>query len=167
MRPRRGQPRAFTLLELVLVMVVVCAVLAVVAPSLRGLWSGRRADDAAYQLLAVANWAHTQAITDRQVYRLSIDRQANRYVLTTQEQGSFVPLGKEIGRVFELPEDMRLNLIRGDGNGNVDHVNFYPSGRADPAIIEISPPQGEAIRIICKTPTEIFHIQTAAEASIR
>jgi prepilin-type N-terminal cleavage/methylation domain-containing protein len=166
MLPRRTQPRAFTLLELVMVMVIVCVVLAAAAPSFRGIWSGRRADDAAYQLLAVANWAQSQAVTERQVYRLSIDRQTSQYVLTTQQQGAFVPLGKEMGRVFDLPEDMRLSLVRGDGS-NVDHVDFYPSGRVDPAIIEITALKGSAIRIVCQTPTEMFHIQSAAEAGIR
>jgi len=164
---RRSTPsRGFTLLELVLVMVIVCAALAAAAPSLRGFWAGRRTDDAARQLLAATAFAHSQSVADGQVYRLNVDRQSNKYVLTRLEQGMFVELGTNIGRIHELPEDMRISLTRADGTG-VDYVDFYPTGRTDPAIIEVIPERSEPIRIVCLSPTETFHIQDPSEARMR
>ena len=80
---------AFTLLELILVMVIVCVMMAMAATSLRGFWAGRRTDDAASQLLAVTHWARSQAATDGRLYRLNIEPRAGTYWLTVQQQEQF------------------------------------------------------------------------------
>jgi Tfp pilus assembly protein FimT len=106
------------------------------APLFRNFAAGRRYDDAAVQVLAAAEYARNQAIADGRMYRLVIDREANTYRILAQEQGAFVELGKDIGNPPEFSKDIRLSMTRGDG-GAVDYIDFYPSGRADPAIIEV------------------------------
>src|ERR1041385_6637144 len=75
----------FTLLELVMVMVIFCIVMALAAPSLRGFWAGRQTRDAADQILTLTRWASSQAAADSQVYRLNLDTEARTYVVTSQD----------------------------------------------------------------------------------
>ena len=62
-----------TLLELVLVMVIICTILAMAAPSLRGFFTSRETSDAAAQIVALTHLARSQAITEGRVYRLNLD----------------------------------------------------------------------------------------------
>ena len=50
---RRTQPRAYTLLELVLVLAIIAATLAMVAPSLSGFARGRRPEEAARKFVSL------------------------------------------------------------------------------------------------------------------
>ena len=61
-RRTRKASVAFTLLELVLVLVVLSTALAVAAPSMRGWSKGSTLRDAGDQFLAVARWARSQAV---------------------------------------------------------------------------------------------------------
>lgn len=157
MTAKRRQPRAFTLLELVLVMVVVCVALAMAAPSMRSFWSARKDDDAAAQLLALTRWARSAAIIDGRIYRLTIDSRENTYRLTMQDYDEFVELGREFGRLFTLPEESRIVVERLDGSAAA-FIDFFPSGRADPAVIRITGFRGEELRVVSESPTEPFRL---------
>ena len=82
---RRG---AFTLLELILVLVLISVLLGIAAPSLRGFVGARRSADAAAQVLAMANYARSQAIAQGTVYRLNVDATENVYWLTILSGGT-------------------------------------------------------------------------------
>jgi type II secretory pathway pseudopilin PulG len=45
----------------------------------------------------------------------------------------------------------------------ISHVQFYPSGRSDVAVIEIAGKDGEVIRLTCGSATEPFRIAAASE----
>src|SRR3972149_3661562 len=63
----------FTLLELILVMVILSTVLAMAAPSLRGFFASRQIQDAAAQILALTQFARSQAVSEGTTYRLNFD----------------------------------------------------------------------------------------------
>ena len=107
---RSHSRRGFTLIELILVMAVLCIVVGLAAPSLTGFGRGRRATDAAAQIVSLARWARSQAITQGVVYRLNLNPAEGSYWLTVQQpDGTFGELLEEIGGVFTLPEDIRLD----------------------------------------------------------
>src|SRR4051812_41387822 len=95
---------AFTLIELVLVLVIISTAMAIAAPSLGGWNRGSKLRDAGDQFLAVARYARTQALANAQTYRLNIDPAGGRYWLTAQEGQGFVNLGNEFGRMFSLDQ---------------------------------------------------------------
>ena len=87
-RPRQYDgDRGFTLLELILVMVILSTVLAMAAPSLRGFFASRKTHDTAAQILALTQFARSQAISEGIVYRLNFDTRQRTYWLTAQQAG--------------------------------------------------------------------------------
>ena len=108
-RPRPGAfpphgARGFTLLELVLVMLIICTMLAMAAPSLRGFLSSRQAGEAAGQIVALTRFARSKAAVEGRSYRLNLDASQRTYWLTIEDGGSFRRLANEFGRTFSLPE---------------------------------------------------------------
>src|SRR5688500_698776 len=94
---RRG---AFTLFELVLVLVMVSILMVVAAPSLRGFLAGSKSRDATENLLAMTRLARERAIADRTVYRLNIDPQNNTYWVLMQDGQRFVQTGTDLGQTY-------------------------------------------------------------------
>ena len=108
---RCRRQHGFTLLELVLVMMIVMAALALAAPSMGGWGRTTKVRDAGDQFLAVTRWARSQAIADARIYRLNIDSDAGRYWLTMQEGETFVELGKNFGQAFAVPDGFSIAIV--------------------------------------------------------
>src|SRR5438067_6050559 len=105
----------FTLIELITVMVIICIVLAMAAPSLQGWSRGSKLRDAGDQFLAVARYAQAQSVSEARIYRLQVDAKAGRYWLLAQDGPDLVELGTDFGHPFSIPEDFRLEMT--DLNG--------------------------------------------------
>src|SRR3954470_17536541 len=80
---------AFTLLELILVMLILTLIVGLVVPSLRRFSQGRNLGYAATQITAMANYAHTQAISQGKPYRLNLDPGNGTYWLTARTYDVF------------------------------------------------------------------------------
>ena len=160
MSPRR----AFTLLELVLVLVVITVALSIAAPALRGFSRGAKMSDAATQFTAMCHWARTQAISTSRVYRLVVDPANAQYRVMVQDADTFVSPGSDFGKVFAMPEGYRLTMVKIDGSVG-DFVDFYPNGRTDPARVQIVSDDGETTLVECPTPAELFRIVPRGEVT--
>src|SRR5689334_13604841 len=111
MTRRRPAHPGFTLLELILVMTIVAIIVAMASPMLRGFGEGRRVDNCAGELVALTQWARTQAMTRGATYRLNMDPNSRTYWLTV-DQGdgiTFASPGTEFGRVFVAPDGVTLD----------------------------------------------------------
>jgi type II secretion system protein H len=159
---RRPRHSAFTLIELVLVLVIISTAMALAAPSLSGWSRGSRLRDAGDQFLAVARYARTQALANCQMYRLNVDSQGGRYWLTAQDGQQFVPLGNEFGRMFTVDETMHITVAGGDSKP-IEFVEFYPTGRTRVANVRIAAGNGEFVDIVCPTPAEGFSLANEQE----
>ena len=160
-RPRRG----FTLLELIVVLALVSMLLGLAAPSLRGFFASRQTADAAAQMLALTQLAGSRAAARGDVYRLNIDLETNTYWLTVQEEGEFVDLGSEFGRHFRFPEGTTVRVEMLSGGEPIPYVDFYPTGRTEEAVIELTGRQGEVYQVVCESATEAFRILSPSEDS--
>jgi len=161
----RPAARGFTLLELVLVMVIVCTVLAMAAPSLGGFFASRRTADAAAQIVALTGLARSQAIVEGRTYRLNFDTDAGAYWLTVQQGGAFGRLGSEFGRRFSLPEGTLASRDGTTAAASSGHIEFYPDGTTQAATIRLTGRQGEVVEIVCPSPTEPFEVALPDEES--
>jgi len=145
---------AFTLIELVLVMLLITIAMAIAAPSLRNFWKGNRVKDAGEQLAYITRLARTQAISDGAIYRLGIDPNGDGYALYKQQAEGFVLIPSDN---FALPEETHVEVTKADGSG-ADHIDFYPNGRTEPASIRLSAAGYNDIILTCPSPTESFSL---------
>lgn len=157
----RARSSAFTLLELVLVLVIIGTALGMAAPSLRGWSRGSRLRDTADQFLALTRLARSQAVASCQVHRLCLSS-SGQYQLLVQHGEEFVPIASSFGDVFMLPEGYRIQLrVLTEGSENC--IDFYPTGRTQPAHVLIISDQEETIELACTTPSEMFRLISAGE----
>jgi len=163
--------RAFTLLELLLVLVVIGLVLAVAAPSMHGFFASRQTADAALRMLALTQWCHNEAITGGHRVRLMVEGQGQVYSswAAVERGGQFVDADGESGRHWEFPEasTARIRLPGADAAQEPTYVEFHPSGRHEAATIEITGRQGEVQQVTCDSPTEAFRLETPSEGRQR
>ena len=161
LRRLRTSPAAFTLLELVLVMMVICTALAIAAPSMRGWSRGSRLRDAGDQFLALTRWARSQAVADSRVYRLYVEPGSGRYWVAAQEGQEFLPVGSSLGQVYVLPEDLSIELTDLEPQSQrMEFIEFYPTGRTWPARVRIALGPDDFLEIACDSPADEFRLLT-------
>jgi type II secretion system protein H len=147
---------AFTLIELLLVMVIIAIIIGEAVPNLRGFLIGSRLENAANNLVASCNYARTEAISQGRTYQISVD--SNNYDILYEDvtQQKFVSAGTSIARHDSLG-DIRVSLSRDDQSPG-DHVNFYADGTTEPATFTLVQPNGGTSKIVCLSPSERFHV---------
>lgn len=147
-----------TLLELILVMVILSTVLALAAPSLRGFFASRRGDDAAAQILALTQFARSQAISEGIIYRLNFDVQEHTCWLTAQQAGAYERLETDFGKDYTIPKDLEIELEDVEQDDRDVFLAFTPYGTVTPGTVRLTDPRGRALEITCPTATESFSI---------
>jgi len=162
MRTRASHPEAFTLIELLLVLMVIASTLAIAAPAMSGWGRNMRLRDAGDQLHATTKWARAQAITNGQVYRLYVDAHAGSYWIGVQDGTDFVQLDDEFSREIQLETGQTIKLTD-EKDQPVEFVTFYPTGRISPTCnLSISDDRGH-VDMICRTPAEGFRMRKPGE----
>jgi len=157
----RRRSAGFTLLELVLVMLIMCTVLGMAAPSLRGFFASRKTADAATQIVALTQLARSLAVCEGRLYRLNVDCESGSYWLTAQRFGAFERVKRDYGRTFLLPDGTACELERDDDVASRDYIQFYPDGSQDAATIVLADRQGSTLAIACPSPAESFSVQVS------
>ena len=168
-RPIRSPAGAFTLLELILVMAIIAVIVGLAVPSLNGFSKGRRTTACADQIVSLTRYAHTQAITRATVYRLNLKPgsgfQPAVYWLSVQaDDGTFVPTGDSMGLEFQAPDGVNISWNAPKQPDGGEYIQFQPSGRTDPAMIQVQGVDRQVILIACPSATELFKVVTPEEA---
>ena len=161
--PRRATSRraAFTLLELIAIMAILCVLVALASPAIREFGRGRGGVDCAAQIVALTRWARTQAVTEGAVYRLNFDANTRSYWVTVERYGYFETPGQEFGRVFTAPDSVERLECTAELGAEGQYVQFWPTGRTDAATIRLTDSRGEVTQIVCPSATELFHVINA------
>ena len=150
-------PNGFTLLELIVVMLLMGIILGIAAPDLRGTFRSRQGPDQATLLLGLTKYARAQAVVEGRVYRLNLDPAAGGYWLSALDSGNFAELGRDLGRRRIPPEGISVALKGPDGTP-LSHVQFYPDGRTDPAVFEVTDRAGRTWQLASDTAVDGFRI---------
>ena len=156
-----------TLLELILVMLILSTVLAMAAPSLRGFFASRRIDDTAVQILALTQFARSQAVSEGIIYRLNLDTRDRTYWLTAQKAGVFERLDTEFGRTFTLPKDIDMELVDLEQKDRDVFLAFTPHGTMTAGTVRLIDASGRTLEVTCPSVTESFSIEETRQASGR
>jgi Tfp pilus assembly protein FimT len=110
MYSRRTFRAAFTLLELILVMLVITIAVGIIAPLLVNFAQGRKTSNAAVMILALARYARTQAAEEGAIYRMNFD--GNKIYLSTDggsEGAGFQRVAaSDFGNDYTLPDGVQI-----------------------------------------------------------
>ena len=151
----------FTLLELVLVMIILCTVLGMAAPSLRGFFSSRQINDAAEHLVAVARYARIQAVYQSRAYRLNFERYEEdiyEYWISSADKGVFKRLENDFGNRFRFPKGIEVDFRNFSTSGGISYIEFNPEGYSTQCRIELQDDAGNFIDLECYGPAENFEL---------
>jgi type II secretion system protein H len=156
----RPTSRAFTLIELLLVLALLALAVAVVAPSLRGFSHGTRLRGHADEFVAMTQYARTQAATTATVYRITFDPRAGggTFELHRLEGNQFSPNVDEFDRPLAPPDGCRVELTDLTGRA-INSIDFFPTGRAEAARFTVSDDQlGRRVTVESQSPAEPFRV---------
>lgn len=162
MTPLSRTTSGFTLLELVLVLAVLAATFAAVAPMLSGFTRGRKVEDTARQFVALTKWARCQAVSDGAVYELVIDPKAGTWGLRVEDGDTFSEVASPLGKVYSAPEEVHIETDIPVVGGQ-QAIVFDPSGRSDVASVRFVG-VNSVIEVSCDAPIDEFHVIANPEA---
>lgn len=151
--------RAFTLIELVLVIMIIGLLLAVVAPSLGGLLRSQKLDAAARTISGMLKQARVHAATDAKPHRLVIDTKDNTCWLEVLNATGFERPESSLGLIVELGSDLIIELEGGTTENDLLMVRVEPDGTGELAQVTLTRKQDDkTLAVSCRTPTEPYII---------
>ena len=142
--------RAFTLVELVVVTVLILVLAGMIVPRLHRAAGSTQLRVSARRLACAARWAREVAITRRCRCRLVIDARKQRWALArdgadAEDPARFVAMTSALGRAEQLPAGVRFGRVeiearRGEDlpQGADDCVTFDAFGGGDAAAVELT-----------------------------
>ena len=168
-RPRREQ--AFTLVELILVMVVIFTLATVVAPRFSDFFPSLQVRKTTEHLMAWARKARTDAALTGTRQRLFLDTQNRKFWIENEprpikEPGKFVALVGAWAEEF-LPNGVEFDRIDKAENdaasGSVRYVEFRPDGTCSDATIVLANDHGDRQTLKIEGATSKITIEQSAE----
>jgi prepilin-type N-terminal cleavage/methylation domain-containing protein len=139
MKRRNPQP-AFTLIELVLVMLIIAIIAGALAPALARFTSGRSVDNFGRRIVGAAQYARAQSISEARIYRLNFDRNTGQIWLTADTGGgNFQPPSGDFSQHFTAPDGVKMQVVQNAGGAPAPVVmlpwpsNILPQSYTQPA----------------------------------
>ncbi len=98
-------------MELVLVMLIIAIMAGMLAPALAEFTAGRAVSNLARQIVGLAQYAHTQAISEARTYRLNFDPASRQFWLTADDGGgNFNPPAGQYGSRYTAPDGITMQV---------------------------------------------------------
>lgn len=152
---------AFTLIELILVLLLVAVVAGIVTPNLRNFSAGAKLRDAADQFLALTRLARVQALSTGQVHRVTLDTAGNRCVVSAEQGQGLKELDSGMDGSFVIPDGVKIQMNDPQGTPR-NYIQFFPNGRTQATKLRISMANSNAyIDVECVAPAEGFMINSS------
>lgn len=156
--PPRPTRSGFTLLELILVLVVVGAVMAVVGPALTRIGRHSRIDQGAHLFMAMLHEGRARAIQEGRPFRLVIDTDDHLVWLEELTAAGYTRPAATYGQVREFDKSL---MIDWDGEFTQEEeilVHLWPDGRSEARQIILSDGRGKVRSVYCLSPAEPYRV---------
>jgi len=127
--------RAFTLVELLLVMVVLSVIVALSVPNFNQTLKRFELKKTAQDMVYLIRWAQSRAIQDNSEYRLVFLDELNSYQILradssqTSSNKKFISIPIRMGRVMRVPRSVKVHAAQA--------MTIYPDGTLDKVSIEL------------------------------
>lgn len=163
--PLRPSRRAFTLLELILVLLIVAIMLGVVSARMTGLHKRSKIDNAAAMTLAMMDQCRHRAVNDGTTYRLAIEPDKRRAWIEKLTPTGYRQATLTDGEYFTWETSLTFESDAPLEEG-MWYVPFRPDGSTQPMQIELRQ-QGQTPRYLATaSPAEPFRIYQADRLEI-
>lgn len=146
--------RAFTLFEMVVVVVLIGIMAAMIIPEMKGTLDDALLRSTSRDLINVFNLASSRAVSFNQSYRVKLDMSGGRYLMERQvndgTREDFVPVKDVSGAEGRLDSRIAIEISQPDETSSegvadnsppepdlLDAVSFYSDGTADAAEIKL------------------------------
>lgn len=150
--------KAFTLLELILIMIILCTVLAMAAPSLRGFFSSRQLNDITEQILAMTRYAKVQSVFESRYYRVNFDPQQRLYWISSRRESQYQRLDSNFGNLYSIPADIDISFDNVSYDNGIYYFEFNPEGYSQEAAVRLRDNQDTVQEVVCYSPAENYEI---------
>lgn len=149
---KRWNQSAFTLVEMVLVMVLLAVAVSIVVPKMSGFVRGRALDSEARRFFSLAHAGQSRAISEGMPMVLWIDEKNNGYGLEQETSGNTADTKAE---VFTADENVQIAVMNLSGGAtmfnNLPAIRFLADGSVDensPQMIKLTGPTGDALWLL-------------------
>jgi type II secretion system protein H len=160
---RRSVRSGFSLIELILVLLLLGLGASMIFPMMGRFSRGRTSTDTAAHMLAIIQHAQDQAAITGAPYRLHWNEEAGSYWLEASVNGRFSRISSEIGRTFDLPDQMTLS-VRGTAEQLANgYIQFDADGGHDVLVIHLTDGNGKEVVLGCSSPSEPYRIGDPSE----
>ena len=148
-------PRAaFTLVEIVLVIIIMAVVMAMTLPNFSTVYHSQELKEIAQDLQDKARWAQVMAMGRRRIYALSFTFQPDSYRVVSapmdSDQPVFSAVAGSAGRAHVLPNGVRLSASK-------DRIEFFPDATIDSASIELQA-HGKKVTLSSMAKAGVFQV---------
>ena len=150
-------PRAFTLIELIVVAAIIVVLVAVSSPLFKTTFKDLEIKNTLYDLSKIIKYAQERSVIEEKRYQLVLNFDRNAYFLLSEKEDAKEKAGTDdseeetddsgwekvpgrYGKVFYLPSGIRFR-------GELDRLKFYPGGRCDKASILVTDEKNESYEI--------------------
>ena len=155
---RARYQRAFTLIELILVMALLVIAVSVVAPALAGFFRGRTLDLEARRLLALMHAGQSRAVSEGWPVLLWVDAPQRAYGLTEETTARN---GDPKALDFTLDENVQLAPVPVNGR-SLPSIRFLPDGTIDessPVTLQLTGADGAMLWLVQAADHANYEIQ--------
>ena len=149
--------RAFTLIEIIIVMVIFLVMAGIAFPSFRGAFSGSKLDAAVNEVSATMRYAHRFAVMEGVRCRVNFKANDRKFYLSYEKEpvsspDEFSMIKASHGRVRTLARGMEIGKAEdgddaGGDSSDAFFVTFMPDGTAEKFSMFLSNGSGRTVRI--------------------
>lgn len=144
----------FTLIELILVLVIIAAMVAVAAPSLSRMNRKQRIDGQARLLISLHASARSLAMRDGRPTRLVIDPDEHEVWIEVQQGGGYQEQKRSDGRRVALSPRVEMTFERAGRESGRYTLACEPNGVTQPVAIELKDDTGREALVYCPSASE-------------
>ncbi len=134
--------KAFTLLELIVVMLLMASMFAMAAPSLRGFFRSSEMQQDARMVLGMMHKARVLAMREGKVYWVAIDEREGELTLYLPGENEKTEVKAGWAKRVRLKDGIEIAVEEEEVGEEVDVIVFEPGGASTPVCLRLSDDSG-------------------------